>query len=121
MIQSLTNASASGTAGAMADFGVFASGPQGGQNPPPGTSPFPRTYPCGVIVAGTGVSAGAVQLQGSYDAVNWFSVGSPVSVTAPGVVPIPSVSPPQPARFVRATISTAITGGTVSVFVDAAP
>ena len=120
MIQSFANQSASGTTGIAGDFGIPV--PQSLVNPPPpGTSPMPRLNPFGFVVAGAGVASGAVQLEGSLDEVNWYSIGSPVTTGAPGVFPLPAASPPVPARYVRARISTVVVGGTVSAWVDAAP
>lgn len=120
MIQSLSNASALGANGAAADFGIVEPFSLVA-SPVPGTSPMPRAYPCGVATAGTGVTAGAVQLQGSLDGVTWYAIGAPVTFSAPGTSPLPSASPPVPARYVRASVSTAFVGGTVSAWVDAAP
>lgn len=62
------------------------------------------------ITAGAGVSAGAVALEVSQDASNWFRV-TPVTQSAQGV----TQSNQQGAwRYARANITTAITGGTVS-------
>lgn len=94
---SLTNASATG-AGAAADFG---SGKQ-------------HITLC--IVAGAGVSAGAVALEVSQNSINWFQA-TPVSLTAPGVSQVTQVGA---WRHARANITTAITGGTVSAHLMAA-
>ncbi|WP_141120200.1 DUF6385 domain-containing protein [Mycobacterium malmoense] len=64
----------------------------------------------------TGVSAGAVQLQGSLDGTNWFNLGSAVSTTAASTTTQTVVSNAY-ARYVRAAITTAITGGSVTVSV----
>lgn len=120
MIQSFANQSALNTTGAMGDFGVPL--PQSLVNAaPPGSSPMPRLNPFGFVVAGTGVASGAVQLEGSLDGVNWYPIGAPVTTGAPGVFPLPAASPPVPARYVRARISTVVVGGVVSAWVDAAP
>lgn len=65
-----------------------------------------------------GVSAGVVQLQGSLDGTNWWNMPGTSSQTTSAantayVVPIAGCS----ASFVRATITTTITGGTVTVLV----
>jgi hypothetical protein len=118
VIQSIANQSAVST-GAAGDFGVnLATTPSGA--PVAGTSPMSRAYPYGVVVAGAGVSAGVVVLQGSLDGVNWYTISS-LTLTVPGVFPLPPPSPPIPARYVRAAITTIITGGTISAQVDAAP
>jgi hypothetical protein len=119
VIQSLTNASALAN-GAMADFGIPAPGSVV-PGAPAGTSPMPRAFPYGLAVAGAGVTAGAVQLQGSMDAQNWYPVGSPVSFAAPGTSLLPNVSPNVPARYLRVIVSTAFSGGTVNAYCDAAP
>jgi hypothetical protein len=70
-----------------------------------------------VVTTSAGVTAGAVQLQGSLDTVNWFNLGSPVSTaTAATTFPAVVVSD-QPVRFLRGNVTTAITGGTVSAVV----
>lgn len=65
-----------------------------------------------LIVRGSaGISAGAVQLQGTLDNSNWFNVGSPLTAVA-------STNVQQYSNLhaigIRATISTAIVGGTVT-------
>lgn len=70
-------------------------------------------------VTSAGVSAGAVQLQGSLDGVNWFNIGAALTTATPTTVFQQSTTG-LPARFVRATISTVITGGTVTVTVGSA-
>ncbi|MEB3048994.1 hypothetical protein KV112_04425 [Mycolicibacter sp. MYC123] len=67
------------------------------------------------VTATTGVTAGAVQLQGSLDGSNWFNLGSPVSTTAAGTTQ--TVVTSAYAQYVRAAITTAITGGKVSASV----
>lgn len=71
-----------------------------------------------VVVTGPGVTAGSVQLQGSLDGTNWFSIGSAVSTASANTVY--SVSATAPARYVRAHIATNITGGTISASVASA-
>jgi hypothetical protein len=70
-------------------------------------------------VTSAGVSAGTVQLQGSLDGNNWFNIGAPVNTNAAGTV-FPLSAGATPARFVRAQITVAITGGTVTVTVGSA-
>lgn len=70
-----------------------------------------------VVVASAGVSAGAVKLQGSLDGINWFDMPatSSVTLTTPGTS---LITPPAcPAAYVRAAITTLVTGGTVGVMV----
>lgn len=64
----------------------------------------------------SGVSAGDVQLQGSLDGVSWFNLGSAVSTTAASTTTQTVVSSAY-ARYFRAAITTAISGGTVTVSV----
>jgi hypothetical protein len=68
--------------------------------------------------ASTGTTAGAVQLEGSLDRVNWFNLGSAVSTTAAGTTQ--TVVSSAYVRYVRAAITTAITGGTVTASVGVA-
>lgn len=70
-----------------------------------------------VTVASAGVAAGAVQLQGSIDNVNWANLGSPVTLTASTVQTASVVAAFQ---FVRANVSTTVTGGTVAAWVASA-
>lgn len=70
-----------------------------------------------VVNSSAGVSAGAVQLQGSLDGTNWFSLGSAVSTTTASTVFAPVVETGAYVRYVRAAVTTAITGGTVSATV----
>jgi hypothetical protein len=70
-----------------------------------------------VVTSGAGVSAGSVQLQGSLDGTNWYNLGSAVSTTTASTVFTPVIVTATAARFVRANVATAITGGTVSASV----
>ena len=73
-----------------------------------------------VAVTSAGVSAGAVQLQGSQDGTNWFNLlSTPLTTNTASTVfgPLTSTATLTPVRFLRALISTAITGGTVSAWV----
>lgn len=74
-----------------------------------------RTNSLLVVVTGTGVSAGAVKIQGSLDGTNWYAIGSPLSVSAASTVYTQSGT--VPARYFRAVVSTAITGGTVDAWI----
>jgi hypothetical protein len=70
------------------------------------------------VVAGAGVSAGAVQLQASLDGVNFVNLGAAVATAAPGVFSLSSAG--TPFRYVRAAITTPITGGTITATVASA-
>ncbi len=76
-----------------------------------------RTNSILVVVTGTGVSAGAVKIQGSLDGTNWYTIGSALSVSAASTVY--SQTGTTPARYFRAIVSTAITGGTVDAWIGA--
>jgi hypothetical protein len=69
-----------------------------------------------VVTTSAGVSAGSVQLQGSLDNSNWFNLGSAVSTTAASTTTQVVVTGAY-ARYVRANVATAITGGTVAASV----
>jgi hypothetical protein len=73
-----------------------------------------RTNSLLVVVTGAGVSAGDVKVQGSLDGANWYAIGSPLAVSAANTVYTQTGT--VPARFFRATVSTAITGGTVDAW-----
>lgn len=68
------------------------------------------------VTTSAGVTAGAVQLQGSLDKTNWFNLGSAVSTTAANTTTQVVVSNAY-ARYVRAAVTTGVTGGTVSASV----
>jgi hypothetical protein len=95
---SLTNASATGPGTALDGLSV-------------------RSTAVMVVSSGAGVSAGSVQMQGSLDGTNWYNLGSAVSTTTASTVFAPVIVNATAARFVRASIATAITGGTVSATV----
>lgn len=78
-----------------------------------------RTTACMVVTSSAGCSAGAVQMQGSLDNVSWYSLGTAVSTTTASTVFTPVVTTTTPFRFVRALITTTITGGTISATVGA--
>ncbi len=65
-----------------------------------------------VVRGSAGIASGAVQLQATVDNANWFAVGAPVTAVA-------STNTGQYATLhalaVRATVSTTIVGGTVTV------
>ena len=71
-----------------------------------------------VTVASAGITAGAVQLQGSIDNQNWVNLGSPITLTASAVQTASVSGAPFP--FIRANVSTNLTGGTVSASVASA-
>lgn len=61
------------------------------------------------ITAATGVTSGAVTLQGSLDGSNWYAIGSAVTLTAAGTQVASSTS--VAFRYLRAAITTTIAGG----------
>lgn len=68
-----------------------------------------------VVTTSAGVSSGSVQLQGSLDKVNWYSLGSAVSTTSASTTSTVVVTNSL-ARYVRADIATIIAGtGTPTV------
>lgn len=71
------------------------------------------------VVSGAGVSAGVVTLQGSNDNVNWFNTTATVTTNAASATFTAAVAT-FPYRWVRATITTGITGGTVTATVASA-
>ena len=75
-----------------------------------------RSNHCLVVESSAGVTAGAVQLEGSLDNVNWYDLGAAVSTDAASTV-FPPVFVTGATRYLRAAITTAITGGTVSASV----
>lgn len=72
--------------------------------------------PIAVVTAGTGISAGVVDLEGSIDGTNYYKIVSSVALAAPGVYP---VTASIPARWVRARTSTNTVGGNITVTVGA--
>ena len=66
----------------------------------------------GSFTTSAGVTAGACQLFGSLDGVQYFALGSPVT-TATASTTFTQVAQNVFVRFVRAQITTAITGGTI--------
>src|SRR5271167_4559431 len=65
-----------------------------------------------VVTSGAGVSAGDCSLQASLDGVNFFTVGSPLAVSAANTT-YSQTSTSAFGRFFRAVVSTNITGGHV--------
>jgi hypothetical protein len=70
-----------------------------------------------VVSSSAGVSAGSVQLQGSLDGTNWYSLGSAVSTSSASTVFTPVVVSSAYSRYVRANVATGITGGTITALV----
>lgn len=66
------------------------------------------------VIGSSGISLGAAQLQGSLDGTNWVLIGTPVTAVA-------SLSATGNAtgsfRYIRASVTTTITGGTVTCIV----
>ena len=63
------------------------------------------------VTSSAGVSAGAVQFQGSLDGVNWFNLGSPVTTNTASRTFAPVMISDEPVNFLRANVTTAITAG----------
>jgi hypothetical protein len=79
-----------------------------------------RSNHCLVVVAGSGVSAGAIGLQGSLDGINFFDFPS-ASITTDTASTTSYISVANsPAQYLRAAVTTAITGGTISALVASA-
>jgi hypothetical protein len=78
-----------------------------------------RTTAVMVVTSSAGVSAGAVTMQGSLDSVSWYTLGTAVSTTTASTTFTPATSTTVPFRYVRALITTTITGGTISATVGA--
>jgi hypothetical protein len=68
------------------------------------------------ITTNGATTGGVVALQGSLDGVNFYALGSPVT-TSTGNTTTAVLVQNAYARYVRAAITTAIVGGTVSVSV----
>lgn len=73
-----------------------------------------------VVTTSAGVNAGVVQLEGSFDGVNWFNMPGTASITTSAASTTSAISVSGIARFLRAAITTIISGGTVSAFVGSA-
>jgi hypothetical protein len=76
-----------------------------------------HNYHTMVVTSGAGVSGGAVQLKGSLDGINWFSLGSAVTTNGASQTFAPVVVTAQPVQYLRADITTLISGGTGSAVV----
>lgn len=71
-----------------------------------------------VTISSAGIASGAVQLQGSLDNVNWANLGTPLTLVA-STIQSQSVTG-SPFSFVRANVSTTVSGGTVAAWVGSA-
>lgn len=71
------------------------------------------------VTSSAGVSAGSVQLLGSLDGVNFHALGSAISTTSAATTTAVTVTNAL-VRYVKASIATTITGGTVTVSVGLA-
>lgn len=65
------------------------------------------------VLSSAGVTAGTVQLEGSLDGASWFNIGAALNINAANTVFSVSASGVA-ARFIRAAITVAITGGTAT-------
>jgi hypothetical protein len=72
-----------------------------------------------VVNSSAGVSAGSVQLYGSLDGTNFYTLGSAVSTSSASTVFAPVVVTSTPFRYLKAVIATTITGGTITATVAA--
>ena len=79
-----------------------------------------RAYHSLTVLSGTGVSAGVVSLEVSQDGTNWFAPATNTVTTSAASTLYSVTVGPLPFQFVRARISTGITGGTVSAWVASA-
>lgn len=70
-----------------------------------------------VVASSPGVSAGAVQLQGSLDGINWFNLGAAINTNTASTTFAPVVVSNQPVQYLRAYITSVITGGTVTALI----
>jgi hypothetical protein len=69
-----------------------------------------------VLVVSGSSTAGAVELEGSLDQTTWYSLGS-VNVASDAA---PLFVANSPAQFLRANVTTAITGGSITATVGSA-
>ena len=69
-----------------------------------------------IVTTSSGVSAGSVQLQISNDGTNWLNAGSAVTTSAGSTSTQVNVSSAY-ARYARAIVASAITGGTITASV----
>ena len=67
-----------------------------------------------VVTTGAGVSAGVVALRGSHDGVNWTTTPLASITTAAASTVYAGNSASFPFRYLRADITTVISGGTVT-------
>lgn len=79
---------------------------------------YPRNNHSLIVVSSAGVAAGAVQLAGSHDGQNYGLIGTAINTNAGGVVGASSAT--GPFRYVRAQITTAIAGGSITASVASA-
>jgi hypothetical protein len=71
------------------------------------------------VTTGAGVSAGVVTLQGSNDGANWFNTSCTVTTNAANATFAAALAN-FPFQFVRAAITTGVTGGSVTAWVASA-
>jgi hypothetical protein len=74
------------------------------------------------VTTSAGVSGGVVALQGSQDGVNFVNLPGTSTITTSAANTTSIVSPTSliPVRYLRANITTAITGGTVTAYIASA-
>jgi hypothetical protein len=72
------------------------------------------------VVSGAGVSAGVVAIEVSNDNVNWLAPATNTVTTSAASTAYSVTVGPLPFQFVRARISTAITGGSVDAYLASA-
>lgn len=77
-----------------------------------------RTTAVMQVTAAGSPTAGAVQLQGSLDGTAWYPLGSAQTITTAGTTV--TVVTNSATRFARASVTTAIAGGTVAATVGLA-
>lgn len=73
-----------------------------------------------VVTATAALSAGAIEIEGSLDNINWYPVRTSIpfgDFTVAGVKVYANV---VPCRYIRSRISTILVGGTISAVVGAA-
>lgn len=80
---------------------------------------IPRSWHTAHIIGTAGIASGAVTLEGSLDGTNWVALASAVTAVASTTTPIVNAAG-IPALYVRARISTVISGGTITVKVASA-
>jgi hypothetical protein len=67
------------------------------------------------VVGTSGISSGAVQLQGSNDNSTWTNIGTPLNAVASSTVQQSAYGVSY--RYVTAIVSTAVVGGTITALV----